>query len=219
MRNDFKLLIYLLVAIGFSNSFAGSYEDFFVAIKRDDARVVAALLNRGFDPDTRSPESLGGLYLALRDGSLDCAQVLIKWPKTNIEIRTAQDESPLMIAALKGQLEIARMLIARDADVNKTGWTPLHYAATNGHLPVMDLLLENHAYIDAESPNGTTPLMMAAQYGSPGAVKLLLDSGADPSLKNQLGLTAVDFAHRAHRSDAAELILASLQERKKKYNR
>ena len=219
MRNNFKLLTYLLVAIGFSSSFAGSYEDFFVAIKRDDARVVAALLSRGFDPDTRSPESLGGLYLALRDGSLESAQVLIKWPKTNIEIRTAQDESPLMIAALKGQLEIARMLIARDADVNKTGWTPLHYAATNGHLPVMGLLLENHAYIDAESPNGTTPLMMAAQYGSPAAVKLLLDSGADPSLKNQLGLTAVDFALRAHRSDAAELILASLQERKKKYNK
>ena len=61
----------------------------------------------------------------------------------------------------------------------------------------MELLLENHAYIDAESPNGTTPLMMAAHYGTPAAVKLLLEAGADPTLKNQLGLTAIDFARRA----------------------
>src|SRR4029079_2040883 len=101
--------------------------------------------------------------------------------------------------------------IERDADVNKTGWTPLHYAATNGHLPVIELLLENHAYIDAESPNGTTPLMMAAHYGTPAAVKLLLDSGADPTLKNQLGLTALDFAFRGERKDAAALIAAAVR--------
>jgi uncharacterized protein len=73
----------------------------------------------------------------------------------------------------------------------------------------MNLLLEEHAFIDAESPNGTTPLMMAAHYGTPEAVKLLLEAGADVAMKNQLGLTAVDFAQRANRRDAAELIAAS----------
>jgi ankyrin repeat protein len=157
------------------------------------------LLKRGFDPNTRDPQGLPGLYLALRDSSLKAAQALIDWPKTNVEVRTPQDESPLMMASLKGHLELARKLIAKDADVNKTGWTPLHYAATNGHLAIMELLLEQHAFIDAESPNGTTPLMMAAHYGSPAAVKLLLEAGADTTMKNQLGLTAIDFANRAGR--------------------
>jgi ankyrin repeat protein len=116
-----------------------------------------------------------------------------------------------MMAALKGHTELARRLIERDADVNKTGWAPLHYAATGGHLAMIELLLDNHAYIDAESPNGTTPLMMAAQYGTPAAVKLLLDSGADPKLRNQLGLTAIDFANRGNRKDSAELIAASIR--------
>jgi uncharacterized protein len=111
-----------------------------------------------------------------------------------------------MMAALRGQTEIVRKLIARDADVNKTGWTPLHYAATSAHLEIIELLLENHAYIDAESPNGTTPLMMAAKYGSPAAVKLLLESGADASLKNQRGLGAIEFAHLGGRSESADLI-------------
>jgi ankyrin repeat protein len=116
-----------------------------------------------------------------------------------------------MMAALKGHTELARKLIERNADVNKTGWTPLHYAATNGQVAIMELLLENHAYIDAESPNGTTPLMMAAQYGTRDAVKLLLEAGADPNLKNQLGLSALDFAMRANRRDAAELISSSVR--------
>ena len=46
---------------------------------------------------------------------------------------------------------------------------------------MMRLLLEESAYIDATSPNGTTPLMMAARYGSPEAVKLLLEEGAEPT--------------------------------------
>lgn len=213
MRNYIKYIVYLYVLIVFMPARAGSYEDFFAAIRQDNAAAITQLLQRGFDPDTRDPSGIPGLYLAIREPSLKAAQALIAWPKTNVEARTAQDESPLMMAALKGHIELVRQLIGRDADVNKPGWTALHYAATNGHVAVMQLLLDHHAYIDAESPNGTTPLMMAAQYGSPGAVKLLLEAGADPLLKNQLGLTAIDFAQRANRKDSADLIAAFVRAR------
>lgn len=211
-----KKLIYLYVLIGVSSANAGSYEDFFVAIRQDDAKSVAELLQRGFDPNTPNPNGQSGLFLAVREPSPKVADVLINWPKTNAETRTTADESPLMMAALKGHLGLARKLIAKGADVNKTGWAPLHYAATHGHLEIMSLLLDNHAYIDAESPNGTTPLMMAAQYGTPAGVKLLLEAGADATLKNQLGLTAIDFAQRAERKDAAELIASSLRAKQPK---
>ncbi|MBX3660617.1 MAG: ankyrin repeat domain-containing protein [Ramlibacter sp.] len=206
MRNYFKTLLYLIVFSLFSAAHAGSYDDFFIAVKRDDEGAVQSLLQRGFDPNTLSPDGLSGLFLALREPSLKVAAVLIAWPKTNVEIRTAQDESPLMMASLKGHRDLVKQLIARDADVNKPGWTPLHYAATRSQLEIMNLLLEHSAYIDAESPNGTTPLMMAAHYGSVSAVKLLLEAGADPLLKNQIGLTAIDFAQKANRKDAADLI-------------
>jgi uncharacterized protein len=213
MKN-MKKLVYLFVLLWSSWAAAGSYEDFFRAVIGDDAETVQTLLQRGFDPDTLDPKGLSGLYLALREPSPKVAEVLIEWPKTNVEIRTDHDESPLMMACLRGELQFAKELIARGADVNKPGWTPLHYAATKGHLDVMELLFANNAYIDAESPNGTTPLMMAAQYGSTAAVKRLLDEGADPTLKNQLGLSAVDFAYRANRTDAAELIAAAIRQTK-----
>lgn len=205
-----RFVVYLVLTIGISSASAGSYEDFFIAIKRDDPRAVQDLLRRGFDPNTPSPDGRHGLYLALQEPSLKVAEVLIDWPKTNLEWRTPEDESPLMMAALKGHTALARKLVDKGADVNKPGWTPLHYAATGGHLEIMNLLLEHHAFIDAESPNGTTPLMMAAHYGTPAAVKLLLEAGADTAMKNQLGLSAVDFANRGNRKDSADLITAHI---------
>ncbi|HAL39000.1 MAG TPA: hypothetical protein DCP03_13185 [Polaromonas sp.] len=212
--NYIKNIIYLFVFIGFSLVHAGSYDDFFSAIKQDDPGKLKALLARGFDANTIDPQGQYGLYVALREPSLKAAQVLIDWPKTDVNILNIKGESPLMLAALKGHKDLVEKLIKRGADVNKTGWTPLHYAASGGQLSVISLLLENSAYIDAESPNGTTPLMMAAMYGKPAAVKLLLQEGADVQLKNQQGLTALQFAQRGNRPDSVEAIAAFIRSKR-----
>ncbi len=176
------------------------------AIKQDNELAMRGMLSRGFDPNSRTENGAPGLFTALQEGSLKVAGILMDSPKLKAESRNAADESPLMMAALKGQLDVVKRLIAMDADVNKTGWTPLHYAATSGQTEVIRVLLENHAFIDAQSPNGTTPLMMAASYGSPEAVKLLLESGADFTMRNQKQMTAMDFARNASRPDAVELL-------------
>jgi ankyrin repeat protein len=215
MKKYFKKAFYLAVFTASFSIHAGSFDDFFRAARSDDAGGIAALLNRGFDPNTRDEQGQTGLLIAMREPSPKVIQVLLDSPKTNVELRNAKDESPLMLAALKGQQDLVTRLIARDADVNKPGWTPLHYAATGGHVAIMKQLLENYAFIDAQSPNGSTPLMMAAMYGSSAAVQLLLDEGADTAMKNQLGMTALDFAHRANRSDAVRLLSTAVRASKR----
>ena len=195
---------------------AGSYEEFFAAIQRDDASVVERLLHRGFDPNTVDAKGNPGLSAALQADSLRVAAALIRSSVTDVNLRNAHKETPLMFAALRGLPDMARALVARDADINHPGWTPLHYAAsgTSNYQPeIIALLLEHSAYIDAASPNGTTPLMMAAQYGTSESVTLLLREGADPSLRNQLRLSAVDFALRAERKDIAQAIADSIRRR------
>ena len=211
---NFTTLKKVIVIIGlfcFSNlSQAGAYEDFFKAVKSDNVRTIQALLQRGFDPNTVNPEGVPALMLAVREPSLKVAELLASWPKTKTELRNDKDESVLMLAAFKGHFGLVQKLVEHDADVNKPGWTPLHYAASAGHVQILEYLLEHSAYIDAESPNGTTPLMMAAIYGSPEAVKVLIQAGADLSHKNQLGLSAWDFAVRGQRQNSKELIETGL---------
>ena len=210
--NNIKKCV-VFIGFIFLNGFthAGSYEDFFKAVQMDDVRTVQALLQRGFDPNTVNPQGVPALMLAVKEPSLKVAQLLATWPKVKTEVRNENDESALMLAALKGHVALVKLLVENDADVNKPGWTPLHYAATAGNVPIIELLLDNSAYIDAESPNGSTPLMMAAMYGTPEAVKVLIQAGADLNVKNQLGLSALDFAVRGNRQNAKELIETGLQ--------
>lgn len=208
MRKHFKKIAYLAVVASIFSANAGSYDDFFRAVKGDNPSGVKSLIERGFDPNTLDPYKQPGLLVALKEPSPRVVKVLLESPKTNVDALNGAGESALMLAAIKGQKDVVNQLLARDAAVNKTGWTPLHYAASSGQLEIMKILLEKHAFIDAESPNGTTPLMMAAMYGSEAAVKLLLDEGADVMMKNQQNMTAVDFALRANRPSAAEMISA-----------
>ena len=211
-----KFVFYVVVFVHFSFSFAGSYEDFFRAVRGDDGPTITSLLARGFDGNVPDPKGEYALHLAVRDEAPKAVAALLAWNKIQVEVRNKADESPLMLASLGGQLAVAKRLIDLGADVNKTGWTPLHYAATRGHLDLMNLLLDKNAYIDAASPNGTTPLMMAAFYGSPSAVKLLLEAGADPLLRNEKNMTAIEFAQKANRADSADIIAAFIRARQPK---
>jgi ankyrin repeat protein len=190
---------------------AQSYEQFFRAIEQDDAGTVDTLLKRGFDPNTPSSTLQPALTLALQNGALRVAEVLIASPNIRVNQLNPSGETPLMMAALKGQLRIGEQLLARGAELNLGGWTPLHYAATGGHAEMLKWLLQQKAPINAASPNGTTPLMMAAHYGNPEVTKILLLAGADPKLKNQLGLTALDFALNGPHIESAQLISQALK--------
>ena len=199
----------IIVFIGFILSFhanAGLFEDFHQAVRFNDLRTTHDLLQRGMDPNSVSPDGVPLVLLAIQNGAVDTAKRLIAERKFKTEVRNPQGETALMLACLKGQLPVVEALLARDADINMPGWTPLHYAATGGHEAIVALLLDKSAYIDAESPNGSTPLMMAAMYGDEPTVKLLIDSGADLTLRNQKGLTALDFAVSAQHPGHERLI-------------
>jgi ankyrin repeat protein len=206
-----RFILYLFVFISYSSAFSGSYDDFFKALQADDQRTVGQLLARGFDANTRDPQGLHPLILAIRQPSPAVLERLLGAPGLQVEARNRNDESALMLAALAGMTDVCRRLITLDADVNKPGWTPLHYAASGGHAEIVQLLLEHSAYIDAQSPNQSTPLMMAAMYGNTRTLSVLLEAGADASVKNQKGMTALDFAREADRQGAVALIQRHLR--------
>jgi ankyrin repeat protein len=196
-------LLGLALATGWGAARAGAYEDFFRAVNVDDAGTVSQLVARGFDPNAPDEKGQVGLFLALRGGSPKVVAALLASPGIRIDAANAQSETPLMMAALRGELDWCQRLLDRGARVNREGWTPLHYAASGPEPKLIDLLLDRGAQIDAPSPNRTTPLMMAARYGSEAAADALVARGADAKLRNDKGLNAADFARLAGREALA----------------
>lgn len=202
----FRKLVYLILAVGFSSAHAGSYEDFFIAIRNDNAGTVTDLLRRGFDPNSRDGKGQPGLTVAMQEQSLKAARVLLAQPALDVNALNQAGESALMMAALKGNLAGLELLLARGARISQPGWSAIHYAATGPEPQVVTLLIDRGADMNAVSPNGTTPLMMAAQYGPEDSVKILLARGADARARNQRDLRAADFARQAGRDSLARTL-------------
>lgn len=184
---------------------AAAYDDYFKAVRFDDVAAVRSLLQRGMDPNTvEQVRGENGLIVALREKAMKVFNLLLNTRDINLDARATNGDTALMMAAFTGNKPAVEALLARGAEVNQTGWTALHYAAAVGNNEIVQLLLEQHAYIDAESPNKTTPIMMAARGGYILTVKLLLDEGADATLKNDLGMTAIDFARQHGKQDIVD---------------
>jgi ankyrin repeat protein len=216
LMNRLKKFFYLIViTTGFcviTSAVAGSFEDFFIAIRNDNTAILGDLLRRGFDPNTRNEKGQTGLTIAMQEQSPRAARMLLDQPGIDADAPNGDGETPLMMAALKGDMDGVKMLLARGAKVNRPGWSPLHYAAAGPEPAIVKLFLDLGAEVEALSPRGTTPLMLAAQTGAEDNVKLLLARGADPNRRDPRELAAADFAERGGR-DWLAAQLRKLQKR------
>ncbi len=199
MRIHFKYLVQLLAVVMISCAHASPQEDLYIAVNRDDAGAVSRVLEAGANPNGLDDKGRTMLGYALLNESNRAAEALLASPKLDINMLNRAGESALMIAALRGNLDWAKRLVARGAKINHDGWSALHYAATGPNTELLDWLIGKGAFIDGRSPNGTTPLMMAARYGSEANVDRLLAAKAEIRASNEQGLTAVDFAKMAGR--------------------
>jgi ankyrin repeat protein len=191
---------------------AGAFEDFFLAARTDKDGVVRDLIAKGLDPNMIEPErGESALIVAVRESAMRVVALLLATPGVNINATAANGDTALMVACYGGNRKAVDMLLAKGAQVNKAGWTPLHYAAAIGDNETVKKLLDRNADLDARSPNMTTPLMMAARSGHILTVKLLHDSGADATLRNELGLSAIDFAARSGHRDIVDGLTYRLQ--------
>jgi ankyrin repeat protein len=95
--------------------------------------------------------------------------------------------------------EVARLLIDRGADVvaparNAMKVAPVHAAATQGDVEMMQLLLERGADPNARQQMDYTPLHSSANRGDAETARLLVSRGADARAKTSDGKTPADVA-------------------------
>ncbi|XP_029157445.1 ankyrin repeat domain-containing protein 39 [Nylanderia fulva] len=133
--------------------------------------------------------------------------------QTNSSVHQTLDEMVfergLWRAALEGDVERVEMLLKRGHDAraeDSAGYTPLHYAARNGHYRVCEILLQHGADVDATTPSlKSTSLHRAAIQGHAATVETLLRHGANANLRDTDGKTALHRAISEHASSVETL--------------
>ncbi len=135
--------------------------------------------------------------------------------KKGLDVNEAQGDGTTALhwAAIKGDAELAQMLIFAGANVRATtrigAYTPLYLAAKGGHSGVVAALLTAGADAKAVTSNGTTPLMIAAAAGDTRSITSLIENGADINAKDGAkGETPLIFAAGFNRTEAVKLLLA-----------
>ncbi|CAM3723134.1 ankyrin repeat domain-containing protein [Polynucleobacter arcticus] len=191
---------------------AAQITDFTKAAKFDDVSEVQALIKAGVSPNTLDPKGNPMLILAIRDQSLKVTDLLLTNKTIDVNLTNQNGENPLMMASIEGQLPLVETLVLKNkAEINKTGWTPLHYACTTGKLSVAEFLVSKGAKVNALSQSETTPLMMAVGSGNDQLIKFLLDNGADLRMRNHEGYSAIDVATLFSKDDIREGLMSRWQ--------
>ncbi|CAM9822740.1 unnamed protein product [Ectocarpus fasciculatus] len=139
-----------------------------LAIAAENLSAVQAMVDDGYDVDTRDPFPGRRLF------------------------------SPLHWAAQHDNMEAAEILIRGGAHASTTdlyGDTPLHISSEEGYFEVSRILVAGGAAVNARNDLQQTPLHLVSSFPDEGAAEatvLLLEAGADEALRDYEGLTAAD---------------------------
>ena len=150
------------------------------AVYHDDSEAVKLLLAKGADVKAANRYGVTPLSIACTNGSATIVEMLLEAgadPKTTLP----GGETALMTASRTGKLGPVKALLAR-ADFNapeQKGQTALMWAAAEGHVEVVDALLEAGADFRARLRSGFTPFFFAVREGRTAVVHRLLKAGAD----------------------------------------
>ena len=185
------------------------------------ASTARLLLEHGVDVNARRKDSWTSLHWAAFKGKVEVARVLLDHG-ANSKLETKGGETALHIVS-QGEHDseehgvgIARLLLEHGVDVrslNKYHTTALHFAAFNGRLEIVRLLLDSGADPNAKNEQGRIPLhsvslgKQKSQEHGAGIARLLLERGVDVNAQDRNGWTLLHSAVFNARLDITQVLL------------
>ncbi|KAH7114319.1 ankyrin repeat-containing domain protein [Dendryphion nanum] len=167
------------------------------------------------DDDDRLP-----LHWAVSYNHLPIVSQLVQLKTFDVDAPDASGWTPLMMScSRKDGDEIAKLLLAKDADVNaknNNGQTALHFTASKANLDMAKLLITQKASARVKDKRGQLPLHRAAAVGSVPMIKVLLEAKSPLNATDLDGMTALHHAISEGHGDAALALLVAGAEFDKK---
>ncbi|KAK4203488.1 ankyrin repeat-containing domain protein [Triangularia verruculosa] len=171
------------------------------------ASMVKLLIEAGADVKATTDDKRGPLHFATSKGNVAIVELLLD-KGADIDVRNSKDETPLQNAVRVGSLELVQLLLRRGAKIEGKDqsdqtlagdqFTPLHWAAKQGHNVVVGLLLEKGADANAKTTDQSTPLHLAVEGGHRLVVWELLAKGADVNARDGKGRRPIERQDEEH---------------------
>ena len=180
-----------------------SVKKFHQAVKDNDEKTVTRYVkeyyynSRKVDLNARDEAGMTAVAHTAKLGHDAILNTMLKFG-LNANTPDKEGHTPLTLALINKQRDAAQVLIKRGADVNAHAAdyiTPLHFAAHQGDIDMVKMLVSYGAQTDtAIVNNGYTPLHWAVIQGHANVVEFLLQSGARTDMPDKKGQTQLDIA-------------------------
>jgi ankyrin repeat protein len=200
----------LLVASVTSLAATNGSNSLIQAVKDQDATAVRTLLQHGANANAREADGTTALHWAANRDDLAATELLIK-AGADVKAVNRYGVSPLLIACSNASGALVERLLKAGADANSAlpeGETAVMTAARAGKADVIRALYKAGADVNAkESWHRQTAIMWAAAGNYPAAIEMLKEVGADINVRSDGGFTAIMFAARDGRLEAAQTLV------------
>ncbi len=135
-----------------------------------NVEAISLALEAGIDPNITDENGRTPLMLAAFNGHTEIAERLLE-AGARLDMRDSTSRTAFMFACTGPNLTLISLLHRRGASVNDIdsheSWTPLMFAAAEGHRDVVQYLLDNNADPNAADVDGETAAMFAQSRGFP----------------------------------------------------
>lgn len=179
------------------------------AFKNNDMETVK-MFSKKFDKKLLYDDEIlsKALFFAIVNSQIETVKYLLD-RGANPKGRDKYKYTPLGIAVQKDNIEIVKLLLSREAEVNlHTGYSPIYYASLHGNAEIVKLLLEAKADVDEPRlGNYWTPLIEAARNDHIEVMNLLIKAGADVNRRAYDGKTPLMYAVWVSKVDAVRLLI------------
>lgn len=175
----------------------------FDAARRGDTAAIHQALAQGAALEARDDQGQTALLVATHGNQVQAAKALIE-AGADVNAKDAIQDSPYLYAGARGLNEILQLTLAHGADLNSTnryGGLALIPAAERGHVETVQLLIDAGVEVNHLNRLHWTALLEAVILGDGGPrhveiVRRLLAAGADPTIADKDGVTALEHARQ-----------------------